>query len=310
MSSFSVGFSRFTLCCRQLCAALGRLVIKMKNNSEKSQIFELYNQLSNSLRDTNSTTCPEARGSWLELGESLFSLIKQHGGKVKLLSSLRKKFDKIAHFGCNNGNETLALMWLLNVTEIVGIDNEITDQARDLQTKFQSDRPWVKLYLDLPHNIHPQFREFIDRFDNLNFPRFIEGDMTTTIDKLPSNYFDLAYCERVLNQIVCEKSGQAQDNVSNAVNEMARVVKPGGVVVAIEPKKCLSDRDREQFRNYFVPNDFRVESNNSSDNHTLIDLDEFFEKVGLTAIRSNTLVDYSDKSKRLYLYEKIEQHRK
>jgi len=62
---------------------------------------------------------------------------------------------------------------------------------------------------------------------------FITADMTTPVAELASNYFDLAYCENVLNQIETESDLQ---EVQTAINEMSRVAKPGGWVIAVEPQ--------------------------------------------------------------------------
>jgi hypothetical protein len=43
------------------------------------------------------------------------------------------KGGKVAHFGCANGYETLALMWTLDAHEVYGIDRNILPAERVLE---------------------------------------------------------------------------------------------------------------------------------------------------------------------------------
>jgi ubiquinone/menaquinone biosynthesis C-methylase UbiE len=59
--------------------------------------------------------------------------------------------------------------------------------------------------------------------------------MSTQLHQIPSEYFDLAFCEHVLYFM--------QDDVEvlqRAVNQMTRVVRPGGWIVAIEEQPEIS----------------------------------------------------------------------
>lgn len=76
---------------------------------------------------------------------------------------------------------------------------------------------------------------------------FIEADITKPIGELGSDCFNLAYCRRVLYQI---RENQGKDEVKSAINQMARVVRVGGWVVAVEPA-VSSDGRPYDFRRFF-----------------------------------------------------------
>jgi SAM-dependent methyltransferase len=135
------------------------------------------------------------------------------------LTPLRASVESIANFGCWKSHEPFALMWTLDATEVVVIEKEV-------------------LHLDLP-------KRELERLRNTSCLQgrsieFIVADMSTTIDELPSDRFDLAYCENVLYQIY--ESGLQQ--VQSAIGEMTRVVRPGGWIIAVEPRIGAELRQR------------------------------------------------------------------
>lgn len=76
--------------------------------------------------------------------------------------------------------------------------------------------------------------------------KFISGDMVSA--RLPHEYFDMAYCERVL----CNLSTALEfdfDLIRAAITTMAQVVNPNGWVVAVEPP--LADQHEETTREIF-----------------------------------------------------------
>jgi ubiquinone/menaquinone biosynthesis C-methylase UbiE len=77
--------------------------------------------------------------------------------------------------------------------------------------------------------------------------RFIVGDMTRR-SSLPSSHLDLAYCEDTLYEIHLKSRDLA--TVQSAVNEMTRVVKPGGWIIAWDTK---IGRRRQQIERQWVP---------------------------------------------------------
>jgi SAM-dependent methyltransferase len=121
--------------------------------------------------------------------------------------------ESIVNFGCCS-SEPFLLLWALDAVEIVVVEKEaghLTGPKEDLKAlnKVSSNclggRP----------------------------VEFIVADMSTRVTSLPSDRFDLAYCRDVLYDIYTESDLQ---RVQSAISEMARVVKPGRWVIAVEPK--------------------------------------------------------------------------
>jgi ubiquinone/menaquinone biosynthesis C-methylase UbiE len=99
---------------------------------------------------------------------------------------------------------------MLEATRAVVVDKEV-EYIRNAQRWFQKT--------------HGQYPELFGAYDL----EFVVSDMTRETDQLPINCFDLAYCSGVL-YFMRSNVGQLQA----AVNTMARVVKPGGWVIASE----------------------------------------------------------------------------
>lgn len=121
--------------------------------------------------------------------------------------------NSIANFGCWTGKEPFALLWALDATEIFVVEKN-------------------EEYLN---TLHEQLEIFQNSSQGQLLGRKIQvilADMTLEISELPTNYFDLAYCDEVLYQIYNQKDGE--EAVRRAVNEMIKVVRPGGYIVAIE----------------------------------------------------------------------------
>ena len=104
----------------------------------------------------------------------------------------------------------------------------------------------------------------------------IKGKKNTN---LLSNHFDLAYCRYVLYHIYCDENERANENTRSAIREMARVVKTGGLIVAIEPDTC------------------------SLDDNTPVILDAFFKQADLGPVEVDTCVVLPEGT---YLYSKAE----
>jgi SAM-dependent methyltransferase len=211
--------------------------------------------------------------------------VKGHETKIIWLLDLNEKYDSIVNFGCNIGFETLALMWLLTAREAVGVDKDGShiDQARSLHRDIQQDIQSIQMALlynrDLPSEFRSELQSYVEDLKNLPFPTFVEGDMTKTTG-LPSDHFDLAYCERVLYHIRCDKSRRAEDNVLSAIQEMVRVVKPGALVVAIEPNTC------------------------SPDDNATVELRPSFERFGLSPFKLENRAILAE-NETLYVYSKL-----
>ena len=141
--------------------------------------------------------------------------------RFKWLAQLSTSVDSLVSFGCWS-SEPFALIWTLDAVEAKVVElreKHLTKPKEELERLKQSN---------LVTN-HPLF----GCIDGRSL-EFIVEDMTTEIDRLPSNHFDLVYCEDVLYQIQLQSGDLTK--VQGAINEMARVVRPGKWVIAVEPK--------------------------------------------------------------------------
>jgi SAM-dependent methyltransferase len=133
------------------------------------------------------------------------------------LEPLRPVVDRIIVFGCwDDGGasrqcrESYALLRILEATHAVVVDRE-AEYIRNARSWYQETR-----------TLHPQLLGAWDL-------QFVVSDMTGPAQELPSDAFDLAYCSGVLY------FGQSDARqLQAAVSTMARVVRPGGWVIASE----------------------------------------------------------------------------
>jgi SAM-dependent methyltransferase len=179
------------------------------------------------------------------------------------LSQLNPHIRKIANFGCIS-SEPFALMFTLDANEIKVIEmeeNHLTNVKEELE------------YL----------RRRTGSYFNERAVDFIVADMTTTIQDLPSDYFDLSYCENVLYYMFSDSS-----KLQLAINELARVVKPDGWIIAVEPKAGA------KFEMQQVPlfGDIPVQMSDP------VDISSFFDAVGLLRENLSEAPDWS------YCYKK------
>ena len=130
----------------------------------------------------------------------------------KWLAQLSGTVESIVDFGCWNSSEPFALLWAVDATQVKVIEKEEKNLAEP--------------------------REELERLRNINLGclegrsvEFVVADMSSMVAELPSDHFDLAYCENVLYFMQSDLP-----KVQEAINEMARVVRPGGWVIAIETK--------------------------------------------------------------------------
>lgn len=133
------------------------------------------------------------------------------------LEPLRAFVSSIIVFGCWDDGDTdrqcreaYVLLRILEASSAVVVDKE-AEYIRNAQNWFQETRA--------------QYPELFGAYDL----QFVVSDMTGETDELPINRFDLAYCSGVL-YFMRSDAGKLQA----AVNTMARVVKPGGWVIACE----------------------------------------------------------------------------
>lgn len=176
---------------------------------------------------------------------------------IEWITEFQTEAEKVANFGCDIGGETLALMWLLDAGEGVGLDIDEKDirQARDRFENLQQhvrqaeravqyytwvseeDRAW---WLSVPEFFRQKLAQEGFHLD------YLAKDITQPTD-LPDDYYDLAFCDFVLHHIWYDK-GREQTQL--AVREMARVVRPGGGVAAKELIQ-FEDKPRLDFAKLF-----------------------------------------------------------
>jgi SAM-dependent methyltransferase len=133
------------------------------------------------------------------------------------LGPLRDAVFRIIVFGCWDDGDTTrqcrepyALLRILEATHAMVVDREAA-YIRNARSWYQETRA-----------LHPQLFGAYDL-------QFVVSDMTGPAVELPSDAFDLAFCSGVLYFM---QSDQRQ--LQAAVNTMARVVRPGGWVIANE----------------------------------------------------------------------------
>jgi len=171
--------------------------------------------------------------------------------------------EKIANFGCNIGGETLALMWVLGAREAIGldIDEEEIRQAQDTLVSVQEEmqRIWRMLSY-YPNEIAPDDKTWWNNeVPNFFKKALLQGESNVTYvvsditqpTGLPQDYYDVAFCDFVLHHIwYDDKRENAEGDTQFAVKEMARVVKPSGIVAASELLQ-FSDKPKLDFGKLF-----------------------------------------------------------
>ena len=177
---------------------------------------------------------------------------------------------RIANFGCHIGGETLALMWIFNADEATGIDRDkmAINQAQTTLESLQEIviRTWqeIQYFPDFVTESDKQwwYNDVPDFFKRAiiqsNFRvSYITHDITSPTS-LTSDYYDLSYCDFVLHHIwYDEKRSNPQDDTLTAIREMARVIKPNGIVAMSELLQ-FSDKPKLDFKGLFEQVGLRV----------------------------------------------------
>lgn len=153
--------------------------------------------------------------------------------------------DKIVNFGCNTGEETLALMYHLDANEGIGLDiNE--EHIRNNQNDFAIFKEVLQTVEKKMQRISPlksdEERAWWNTVPNFYKHKIFESTFSleyvvqdiTIPSELPSDYFDLAFCDFVLHHIWYDEDGLNQEATYSTIQEMARVIKPGGVIAIRE----------------------------------------------------------------------------
>jgi ubiquinone/menaquinone biosynthesis C-methylase UbiE len=172
--------------------------------------------------------------------------------------------DSIANFGCHIGGETLSLMYTFGAKEGIGID---IDESRINQAKttYQNIKENLQRIWQMLQYYPSEISEDDKDWWNNHVPDFFRKDMIqegfelsyivqdiTKPTQLKGNYYDFAYCDFVLHHIWYDETrSDPRNDTLVAICEMARVIKPGGIVAAKELLQ-FSDKPRLDFKKLFV----------------------------------------------------------
>jgi hypothetical protein len=189
-----------------------------------------------------SVNMPQCNRSYIEL---LLHSIKSKSLDewIQELKQKHSKFERIVHFGCASGDQTFALLLELDADMIIGVDRDIMTaerKANDIITAI--DNCWLAYdYLSLNDkrwwdNILPE------KLKNKLIPKYVkEPDCTKPIIpyQIQGDYYNLACCSNFL-YIIQRDCGEI--GVGNVINEMKRVIKSTGYIVADEPDEGIKER--------------------------------------------------------------------
>ncbi len=163
--------------------------------------------------------------------------------RLEWLVQLGVRAASVANFGCAAGGETLALMWALGASQATGLDED-EGAIRQAQDTLRSIQDTVKgmgrcLRHDAEGDQAGRNESVLDFFKRdllqAGGVSFLVRDMTA-FTGLPSDHYDVAYCDFVLYHIWHDAAREnAPRDTAFAVSEMARVTRPGGAVVVSEP---------------------------------------------------------------------------
>jgi len=145
---------------------------------------------------------------------------------VKRVAELNVQVRRIASFGCGQGQETFALAWMLGASEAAGVDKEAQNVHNAHSTlKTIQSIIWAK-------GVPNEAPAFLKAYHLEQAVQFYQGDFVKRTQLL-SDYYDIAFCDFVLYHIWLDQGGESK--TQEAVNEMTRVVRPGGIIATREP---------------------------------------------------------------------------
>lgn len=191
--------------------------------------------------------------------------------EFRWLVPFRSFVTSIANFGCwassgDTCSEPYALLWTLAARRVIVLDRN-ADYVRNA---------WD--WLRRARRTHPYFQEYQ--------VEFVVGDMTQGNGGLEEEAFELAYCRDVLYNMQDDSEA-----LRIAIGEMARVVRPGGWVVAIE-SKLGADFEEDEVKCGTATLTVPIQLTDA------IDISRYFEEAGLRR------VDLADAPPHSYCYRK------
>lgn len=199
-----------------------------------------------------------------------WGVVSSHGvclvDDYRWLAPLRSTVTTIADFGCwaspgGTCSEPYALLWTLGAERVFVADKN--------EEHIRNARNWHCN----ARRMHPYFQEYE--------VEFIVGDMTERIELLEGEEFDMSYCHDVLYSMQDDLGA-----VRSAVEGMARAVKAGGWVVAIEAKFGAEFEETEV---EFTAATFTVPKQLTD----AIDISQWFDDAGLRRVHLADAPPYS-----------------
>lgn len=178
--------------------------------------------------------------------QTRIGVIRGKEERLSWLLDLGISANKVINFGCSGGTDTLALMCFLDSNEGVGldIDNNAIDQAGSIYRTIYENVQYFKRMMQLyPHIFSeddkawwskvPQFFKQSLFRDTFRLAYIVQN--ITQPSSMPSNYFDIAFSDFVLHHIwYDENSDTSLHDTFKTIQEMTRVIKPGGLVASFE----------------------------------------------------------------------------
>lgn len=178
------------------------------------------------------------------------------------LADFGMNVEKAINFGCEPTGKSLGLMWTVGAEKMLGLDpsERVVHQEESALSRIQRD---MRAYWDFLHK-SPDVTDADNIWWNEEVPDFFKQELTkpdhfidyivrdyTKFVNIPSNYFDLAFCDFVLHKIRWDKTRQDPPQETRfLISQMARLVRPGGMVAAFEWAQT-GVHDRLDFRRIF-----------------------------------------------------------
>jgi SAM-dependent methyltransferase len=154
--------------------------------------------------------------------------------------------EKTINFGCVPSGKSLGLMWAVAAEKLLGIDpaERVVHEEENTLSRIQRE---LRSYWDYLYNSDEVTEEDVAWW-NEEVPDFFKQEMTkmdffidyatrdyTKFVNIPPNFFDLAFCDFVLHKIRWDKTRKdPPQDTRFVIGQMARLVRPGGIVGAFE----------------------------------------------------------------------------
>jgi len=167
---------------------------------------------------------------------------------IGALACQQAHYGTIAHFGCANGAETLALLAKFHPTTIFGIDRDVADAQR-INDELKD---WVSETLMALESAPPGEQACWETsapwfLKECRYPRYVqEPDIAQPQlpHQIPTSSVELSCCSNLLYQVL---ETQGEHALTSAIKEMGRVALAAGSIVADEP----DNGKRQRMATYF-----------------------------------------------------------